>query len=531
VIEMTPELETAIHALCDSLSQLWSLDSFKEDYPYWRKRPLKAITEAEETAERLPFTGRIIRGLSSVKVVFPEKSDLSDSISNLLNSSYEEPKSYHHEQLQRAFADILKNILDIKEIVCIHDKLTYRILKGLIGTKIGSWNDFIEWKKSWGDEFPYHSHIFFHAFSKILVEQLKIAGFNPATRQDFSNWGMVKEGTVNALKEIELLDGYCYEIRIFFNGPLVDQSEDVPLLDLSIAKRDVQVFIGYASDDLLTPLSNDGRPASWKGETVIGVEKINTVARYKVEIPVEDNNSSYTKEYGYASYLARLILDSLRLCRPLDDIGIITIEIYPLSLFAPPVPKTYDDAFDYQPYLAHYIPKRFDFSPASIVPLNKEELESISRIILLRLSSDTQKNKKIEYAIKRFRNSIERYSPNDPERLLEYAIALESIYLNDNGTERNELTYRLSLRAARFLKDNYEERRKLFSLISALYKMRSVIAHGNDISDIKKQKDKECLCQVLKEIPAVVAESILKIIKESYDAHNSDDFWKTIELK
>ena len=122
---------------------------------------------------------------------------------------------------------------------------------------------------------------------------------------------MVKKGTVNALKEIELLDGYCYEIRIFFNGPLVDQSEDVPLLDLSIAKRDVQVFIGYASDDLLTPLSNDGRPTSWKGETVIGVEKINTVARYKVEIPVDDNNSSYTKEYGYASYLARLILDSL----------------------------------------------------------------------------------------------------------------------------------------------------------------------------------------------------------------------------
>jgi hypothetical protein len=149
----------------------------------------------------------------------------------------------------------------------------------------------------------------------------------------------------------------------------------------------------------------------------------------------------------------------------------------------------------------------------------------------LRLSSDTPKNKKIEYAIKRFRNSIERYSPNDPERLLEYAIALESIYLNDNGTERNELTYRLSLRAARFLKDNYEERRKLFSLINALYKMRSVIAHGNDISDIKKQKDKEGLCQVLKEIPAVVAESILKIIKESYDTHNSDDFWKTIELK
>lgn len=539
MIEMTPELETTIHALCDSLSQLWSLDSFKEDYPYWRERPKKAITEAEETATKLPVTGRPIRGLPGVKVTFSEKSDLRDSISNLLNSSYEEPKSYHREQLQGAFAEILKNVSDIKEIACIHDRLTYRIFKGLIGTKIGSWDNFIEWKKSWGTEFPYHAHIYFSAFSKILVEQLKIAGFDPAARQHFDSWEMVKEGTVSALKEIELLNEDSYEIRIFFNGPLIDQSEDVPLINLSKAGRTIRVVLGYATDDLLTPLSNDGRPTSWKGEPVIGVEKINTVAKYKVIIPAKDNEKSYSIEYSYASYLARLILDSLRLCRPLDDIGIITIEIHPLSPFAPHIQKTYDYAYEYQSYMAPYTPKRFDFSPASKAQLTNEELESVSRAILLMLPSITPKNKKIEYAIKRFRNSIERYSPDDPERLLEYAIALEAIYLNDNGTERTELTYRLRLRAARFLKENYEDRDKLFKLIGDLYSFRSTVAHGGDISTSTKKKkrerdeDQEKLKQVLEEIPGVLAESILKIMNEHYEEHNTKEslFWRKIELQ
>uniref|UniRef100_UPI004056A29D hypothetical protein n=1 Tax=Candidatus Electronema sp. TaxID=2698783 RepID=UPI004056A29D len=529
---MTTELETTIHALCDSLSQLWSLDLFKVDYLISPEWPKKAVTEAEETATRLPVTGRLIRGLPGVKFTFSQESDLEYSILNLLRCSNEAPKSYHHEQIQGSLTEVQRNISNFAKIILGHDRLIYRSLKESIGLKIGSFNDFIEWKASWENETTYPSWIYFSSIQKILTKQLITAGFNPNSRQDFSSWELVKEGTVNVLKELELLNEDFYEVRIFFNGPIVDLSEDVPLVDLSIANRDVRVFLGYAPDDLLTPLSNDGRPTSWRCEPVIGVEKINTVARYKVKISAEDNENSYTKEYYYASYAARLILDSLRLCRPIDDIGIIAIEIHPLSLFAPPIPKTYGYAFDYQPYMAPYIPKRFDFSPASAVPLNKEELESVSREILLRLPSDTPKNKKIEYAIKRFRNSIERYSPDDPERLIEYAIALETIYLNDNGTERTELTYRLRLRAARFLKENYEDRDKLFKLIGDLYSFRSTVAHGGDIS-ISAEKDQEKLRNILKEIPSVLAESILKIMNEHYEEHNTKAllFWRKIELQ
>ena len=147
---MTPELETAIHALCDSLSQLWSIDLFKGDSPLYREGSEKAITEVEETAKRLPITGRVIRGLTGVKVVFSEKSDLSDSISNLLNSSSKEPKSYHHEKLQGALAEVQKNISNFSEIVLSQDSLIYCLLKESIGLKIGSFSDFIEWKKVWG---------------------------------------------------------------------------------------------------------------------------------------------------------------------------------------------------------------------------------------------------------------------------------------------------------------------------------------------------------------------------------------------
>lgn len=165
--------------------------------------------------------------------------------------------------------------------------------------------------------------------------------------------------------------------------------------------------------------------------------------------------------------------------------------------------------------------------------------QSINRIISIRLRQDSIKNQKIEYAIKRFRNSIERYSPDDPERLLEYAIALEAIYLSDSNTERGELTYRLRLRVARFLKEDYKDREEVFKLIRDLYDLRSKIAHGGDISisTRKKKKDRErdeeTLKQVLKEVPSLLAKSILKIMNEHYEEHNTKEplFWRKIELK
>lgn len=533
---MTPELETAIHALCDSLSQLWSLDSFKGDSPLYREGSEKAITEVEETAKRLPITGRVIRGLTGVKVTFSRELDRKILTKNLLWSSNETPSSYHTDKLQEAFSVIQKNISSIKQEIENDDKLSYR-LKYPALFKSRSYDEFIENKKIYKGKYPDYIPNHSGSILELIAKHLVSSEFNPDDRHNFCHWQDIKEGVVNTLREIEQLNEYDYEVRIFLNGPLVDQLEDIPWFDLSINKRAAQVFLGYATDDLLTSLAKGERIPSYIQDSIVGVEKINTVARYRVSIPVEASAEEYDIHYRCASYLAEIILDSLRLCRPLDDIGIIAIEIYPLSPFAPHIKKTEKNAYNYQSYLAPYKPERFDFSLTSIVPLKKEELEAVSRAIFLRLPSDTRKNKKIEYAIKRFRNSIERYSPDDPERLLEYAIALEAIYLNDNSNHA-ELTYRLRLRAARFLKENYEDRDKLFKLIGDLYIFRSTVAHGGDISTSSKKKktdkeeENEKLKQVLEEIPGVLAESILKIMNEHYEEHNRESlFWRKIELQ
>ncbi len=529
---MKPELETTIHALCDSLSHLWSLDSFKADSSLWRQASEQAFTEAEETARKLPVTGKVIRGFSGIKVSFSEKYTLKDLIINLLYCSNEEPQSYHSEQLQGAFTTIQKNISNLERKIGEDNKLSYR-LEWPVLFKIWSYDEFIEKKKERKAKHPDYNSKYFFNILELITDQLILAEFDPSNRQHFDNWQDVKEGAVNALREIEQLNEYHYEVRIFLNGPLIDQPEEISLYDLSIKGSNTQIFLGYATDDLLTSLSKKGRLSSYIEDSIIGIEKINTVARYRFKIQVEAGEEEYNIHYGYASYLAGMILDSLRLCRPMEDIGIIAIEIYPLSPLAPHIRKTDDYAYDYQSYMAPYTPRRFDFSTTSETPINKEDLESIKKTLSIRLKKDSPKNKKIEYAIKRFRHSIERYSPDDPERLLEYAIALEAIYLSDSSTERNELTYRLRLRAARFLEESYKDRDKLFQLIGNLYSLRSRIAHGEDISSSKKPKDKEKLQQVLNEAPGVLTKSILKIMNEHYEEHNTKEplFWRKIELQ
>jgi hypothetical protein len=97
---------------------------------------------------------------------------------------------------------------------------------------------------------------------------------------------------------------------------------------------------------------------------------------------------------------------------------------------------------------------------------------------------------------------------------------------------RGELTYRLSLRAARFLETDLEKRKDKFFLINRLYKFRSLIAHGTDITQLDKPRDKNDLKRVLEHAPVIVAESIVKLMSFWYEHPDTDDskFWKEIEL-
>jgi hypothetical protein len=60
---------------------------------------------------------------------------------------------------------------------------------------------------------------------------------------------------------------------------------------------------------------------------------------------------------------------------------------------------------------------------------------------------------------------------------IDLGIALETLYLNDSGDDRGELTFRMKIRSARFLGRGEEDRQRIFDLVGELYTLRSVAVH------------------------------------------------------
>jgi hypothetical protein len=64
---------------------------------------------------------------------------------------------------------------------------------------------------------------------------------------------------------------------------------------------------------------------------------------------------------------------------------------------------------------------------------------------------------------------------------IDLGIALEALYLSDQSDDRGELTFRLKIKAARFLATDAAERKKIFDLIGRLYAIRSSAVHTGKV--------------------------------------------------
>lgn len=98
--------------------------------------------------------------------------------------------------------------------------------------------------------------------------------------------------------------------------------------------------------------------------------------------------------------------------------------------------------------------------------------------------------RRIDIAILRLATSLMKEAPSDA--IIDLAIALEAV-LSDKNT-REELTYRLRLRAALFLEHILAERKAVKKLVADLYKERSKVVHGGipdkedrDLADKSRQ--------------------------------------------
>ena len=512
---MSESLKQSLGALCSGLAALWKESSFSTGYRSPFETPYEVITRADDNAALMPVSGRAIRGSTGVEVSRREKRPSKEKATeDLITDSYGQEQSFHPEGLNQRLRETRDAVAAFGRAVDADVPLGYRLRQSL-GYKTWSASQFADLDRAgWNLELGC-----LFALSKRLARSLVTHGFDPASRDQFEGWSAVKEEITQHLQDLRTLDRYEYEVQIFLNGPPADFEGEASLVDLVQGGETILVGVCYASDQLVSHLVEH--------EEVPGYEKINTVLRYRISLPVEVGEEPYLQAYPKASEVGALLLDGLRLLRPGDDIGILALEIVAVDDYAPTIRKTWADRF--QTELARFYPRRFDFRPPQCSVLQEKEVTNLGTLVSL-LVGKSGRSRSILQARRRLANSIDRYAPDDPEKLIEYAIALESLFFDDSDS-RTELSYRLALRAARLLEEDLESRRSCFHTIRDLYKFRSRIAHGGSLEELKPVEQKR-LESVLLRCPSIVSRSIRALLERGPSAVGKKpvDYWQELEL-
>jgi hypothetical protein len=88
---------------------------------------------------------------------------------------------------------------------------------------------------------------------------------------------------------------------------------------------------------------------------------------------------------------------------------------------------------------------------------------------------------RLRLAMQRLNSAMRRLSQVDAA--IDLGIVLEVLFLQDTSAERSELTFRLRVRAARYLKADPQERHRVFALLNDLYKVRSAAVHNGHVPE------------------------------------------------
>jgi hypothetical protein len=115
----------------------------------------------------------------------------------------------------------------------------------------------------------------------------------------------------------------------------------------------------------------------------------------------------------------------------------------------------------------------------------------------------------LRLAMQRLNRAMRRHFPVDAA--IDLGIALEALFLSDLSEERGEPTFRLKIRAARYLGSTKADRDALFNLVGDLYGARSSAVHTGRVSD---QVGGRPIGDVLAEGYSVAAGAIRRMIIE-----------------
>lgn len=144
-------------------------------------------------------------------------------------------------------------------------------------------------------------------------------------------------------------------------------------------------------------------------------------------------------------------------------------------------------------------------------PLEQSEIEETLRLYESLKQFGSEKNKLL-IAIERWISS--KTNEGVENKVIDLGIALETLYLPDSSS--GELTFKLSLRASRFLGTNIKTRKSLMDKFRAIYTCRSKVVHTGEMPRVIKKplihhKDME---NFILEIQDLCRCTILKILDE-----------------
>jgi len=520
----------AVDALHEYAEALCAYARCPQSIPYHyspTNRP-SVVTESEPGSFSLPTTGRPVRGLSGVRVVLkdtgPQAKVERDALQAVLweaipfsasgpsDPAADVPCGSERRRLYEAFTRL-------RHTLFAEGDLALRLLDG-VGYKTHGPSELpSRLLDSLALDFPFME---ISALGDLFRGQVAALGGDAQPAGAFDEWRAVVEGVVKTLSELETRQNHLYEARAYLNAPVCDFEGSKLLLGRDDSTA-FSVSIAQATDhDLSTMIEGYGYAA----QLPPGLYDCNTVLRIPLSAPVLGTLESFESLYPMAAELAARVLDVFRIVFG-EDIGICALTLESTQFGAPTIRQKYHHRFN--PAFGPYLPQRFAFPSVTDRVITDEELRGSSSL-LARHVADT-KVKGFGVALRRFRDTWDRHWPDSPERLLDIAIALEALFLNDG--EDKELRHRLALRVARFLEEPGPRRLEVFRAVRQLYDLRSKVAHGASLQEAPRALATK-LSATMTDAPAILRSVMRRMIEGSgptgLDGNALAEYWRQIEL-
>ena len=122
-------------------------------------------------------------------------------------------------------------------------------------------------------------------------------------------------------------------------------------------------------------------------------------------------------------------------------------------------------------------------------------------------------SKQLALAVRRFAYKGERRRVDD--QLVDLIVAAEALFLGDGDESRGELRFRLSSRAACYIRDPSRSRRSIYRLFMAAYVLRSRLVHGSEAKPINVAGEEMSPAQVVEVIEDLLRVALNQAISEA----------------